>query len=171
MLEVAQELPRVGKQPPIRLFESRAPYFNLTNESRHPVAYKGRIYPTAQHVFQAMKFLPKYPDLVEHIRRCSSTDEARREVTRYRTYMRADWFSVHRGKMEEVLSLKFQQHPDLCEELASSSNAELIYDNPSDAFWGVGPNNKGKNEFGKALMRLRKHILEQARSTRRPRRG
>ncbi|VDC01847.1 unnamed protein product [Peniophora sp. CBMAI 1063] len=174
--QVAQE-PRRVVSSAIRFFKESRAYFNLTNESKHPIAYKGCIYPTAQHAFQALKFLPKYPDLAEHIRRCSSTDQARRETKRYRNHIRADWFSTHRGKlvhiakMEEILSLKFQQHPDLCEELASTSGSELIYDNPSDAFWGVGPDNKGRNEFGRALMRLRKHVLEQAQATQRKRRG
>ena len=63
MVEVAHSKPRAPKKPsPIRFFHKSAPFFNLTLESKHPIAYKGIIYPTAQHVFQAMKVRIEYPD-------------------------------------------------------------------------------------------------------------
>jgi len=33
-------------------------------------------------------------------------------------------------------------------------------DSPTDAFWGVGRNRKGRNELGKVLMRLRLRLQE-----------
>jgi len=79
--------------------------------------------------------------------------------------------------MYEVLRLKFTQHETLKRELLGTGNIELIMvrvlhtsesdcsptsdcawppqNSSTDAFWGSGPDGKGRNELGKALMRLR----------------
>jgi predicted NAD-dependent protein-ADP-ribosyltransferase YbiA (DUF1768 family) len=59
---------------------------------------------------------------------------------------------------EEVLYLKFRQHPDLCGLLIGTMDAELIYSEPSEYFWGAGETG-GRNELGRALMRVRDQIL------------
>ena len=60
--------------------------------------------------------------------------------------------------MDEVLYLKFKQHPTLRSELFNSGNSELIYDDPNDGFWGSGADGRGANELGKALMRVRERL-------------
>ncbi|KAG6895876.1 hypothetical protein C0992_011836 [Termitomyces sp. T32_za158] len=57
--------------------------------------------------------------------------------------------------MDFVLRLKFEQHDDLREELLGTGFAGLVEDSDKDAFWGIGPDRKGRNELGKALERLR----------------
>ena len=72
--------------------------------------------------------------------------------------------------MDETLYHKFTQHRNLLTELLGTGDAELISVNifvsianwylkpikiSDDAFWGVGPNRKGRNELGKCLKRLR----------------
>lgn len=39
----------------IRFFEPNEPYYCLTNYSPHQVNYKGKVYPTGQHLYQALK--------------------------------------------------------------------------------------------------------------------
>lgn len=60
--------------------------------------------------------------------------------------------------MEEVLFRKFTQHADLRERLLATNNSRLIYSDPSDNFWGSGLDNRGTNELGKALERVRNKI-------------
>jgi predicted NAD-dependent protein-ADP-ribosyltransferase YbiA (DUF1768 family) len=57
--------------------------------------------------------------------------------------------------MEEVLYLKFKQHPDLRSLLMGTGVADLIYAEANDTFWGEGALGQGANELGKALMRVR----------------
>ena len=76
--------------------------------------------------------------------------------------------------MDAAIWHKFTQHKDLRDELLATGDADLIevrYRDPShlisatltlkiqnsdkDAFWGCGADGKGKNELGKALVRLR----------------
>ena len=76
--------------------------------------------------------------------------------------------------MDETLYHKFTQHPNLQNELLGTGDAELIEVNffvsianwylkaiknsDKDAFWGVGPDQKGRNELGKCLKRLRTNL-------------
>jgi ribA/ribD-fused uncharacterized protein len=62
--------------------------------------------------------------------------------------------------MDRVLELKFDQHPDLALLLVSTGHSELIEDSPVDSFWGVGKDRQGRNELGKALMRLRNRLQQ-----------
>lgn len=73
--------------------------------------------------------------------------------------------------MDETLYHKFTQNRNLLTELLGTGDAELIEvsffvsvanwyleaikNSDRDAFWGVGPDGKGRNELGKCLMRLR----------------
>ena len=61
--------------------------------------------------------------------------------------------------MEEVLYLKFKQHPDLRSLLLNTSVAPLVYAEANDPFWGEGPTGQGTNELGKALMRVRDRLV------------
>jgi ribA/ribD-fused uncharacterized protein len=78
--------------------------------------------------------------------------------------------------MEEVLLLKFQQSPSMRSLLLNTGNAQLIYSDPTDTYWGDGvglPQNsalgldghpgipKGSNELGRALMRVRERLRNQ----------
>ena len=76
--------------------------------------------------------------------------------------------------MDETLYHKFTQHRNLQAELLGTGDAELIEVNifvsianwylkamknsDKDAFWGVGPDRKGRNELGKCLTRLRTNL-------------
>lgn len=65
--------------------------------------------------------------------------------------------------MDLVLYQKFMQHPDLQRLLLDTGLAELSYDSQdSDEFWGVGPTGRGRNELGKALVRLRAKLRASA---------
>lgn len=78
---------------------------------------------------------------------------------------RRDWPQVWRKKLEEILYLKFQQHPDLRELLLGTGTSRIIF-NHEDSLLGDGGNvngnsNNGENELGKALMRVRYTLSEQ----------
>jgi ribA/ribD-fused uncharacterized protein len=106
-------------------------------------------------VFQAHKFLDHRPDLAERIRLISSAREVLQEATRLRRLQRNDWFDVNVEIMDFILDLKFTQHPQLARMLYYTGDADLIEDSPVDSFWGIGEDGQGRNELGKALMRLR----------------
>jgi len=72
--------------------------------------------------------------------------------------VRQDWKQYSIKAMDTAIWHKFVQHRDLKEELLATGDAELIENSDKDAFWGCGADGKGKNELGKALVRLRAQL-------------
>jgi len=145
---------------PIYFYHRGKPFFEFTNFSLHSVEHDGKIYATAEHLFQAFKFMTTDPALAELIRTQPSARSARSEAGFQRAHQRPDWFEVNVEAMDVVLQEKFTQHKDLREKLLETGNRELIEDSPDDVFWGVGRDGQGRNELGKALMRLRERLRE-----------
>jgi len=140
----------------VLFYHKHDPYYGFTNFSPHPVIYKGKQYPTSEHLFQAFKFQNHHPNLAEHIRTCSERPSvALSEAHRFQPEVRSDWKQVNIEKMDETLFYKFTQHPNLRAELLGTGDAELIENSDKDTFWGVGSDRKGRNELGKCLERLR----------------
>lgn len=115
--------------------------------------------------------MPSRPDIAERIRRLRSPRDALDEANKLRKLQRTDWFNVNLGIMDRILYAKFTQYPELKASLLGTGNSELIEDSPVragrvcawgyadrvqvDDFWGCGRDRQGRNELGKALMRLR----------------
>ncbi|KAG8990920.1 hypothetical protein FRB93_002992 [Tulasnella sp. JGI-2019a] len=164
---------RGGTQAPlsrhtIRFYEITNPFYGFTNSSPHEVRFDGKMYPTSEHLFQSLKFIEHKPLLAERIRTIGKQPEmARSEAHRFFSEVREDWRDVSITMMEMVVLHKFDQHPALKVELFATGDAELVLDSGSeDAFWGNGADGKGRNEFGKALMRLRTHLRTNGRNQR-----
>ncbi|KAI0790016.1 hypothetical protein C8Q75DRAFT_793093 [Abortiporus biennis] len=144
------------KPPPILFYHKHEPHYGFTNFSPHPVVYKGKKYPTSEHLFQSFKFQDHRPNLAEHIRTCSEHPSvAFAEARRFQPEVRRDWMAVNVEKMDKALWYKFTQHQDLKDELLATGDADLVENSDKDAFWGIGADGKGRNELGKALQRLR----------------
>ncbi|KAL1729111.1 hypothetical protein EV714DRAFT_285242 [Schizophyllum commune] len=149
-----------GPDHRIYFYDKHAPHYSFTNFSPHSVRYKGKRYPTSEHLYQAFKFMKHKPYLAEHIRTCSSAPlRALIEARRFEPEKRRDWEEKKVEKMEKALWYKFTQHLDLWQELVNTGDAELVENSPYDWFWGIGQDGKGRNELGKALMRLRKELV------------
>ncbi|KAH9830119.1 uncharacterized protein C8Q71DRAFT_727638 [Rhodofomes roseus] len=142
----------------IRFYHSDQPYYQFTNFAPYAIHWDGRMYPTAEHLFQAHKFMPNRPDLAERIRFLPDSRFALDEARNLRAAQRSDWFDINVSVMDDVLEAKFAQHLSLRDTLLSTSDNELIEDSPVDSFWGCGQDGLGKNELGKALMRLREKL-------------
>ncbi|KIK96582.1 hypothetical protein PAXRUDRAFT_825817 [Paxillus rubicundulus Ve08.2h10] len=153
---------KASKTPPVLFYEKNAPFYEFTNFSPHDIMYKGKRYPTSEHLFQSFKFLDDHPEIAERIRKCGERPMvAFDEAHRYQNWVRTDWRQVNVEKMETALRLKFTQHLDLKAMLLGTGDAELIEDSPRDYFWGVGADNTGRNELGKALVRLREELRQE----------
>lgn len=150
----------VGGANKVYFYDKNKPHYGFTNFSNHPITYGGLVYPTSEHLFQSLKFIPHRADIADRIRNCRNSADALSEATRYKKHQRSDWFRVNIQMMDEVLLHKFRQHPALKAELLGTGNAELVEDSHVDAFWGVGKNGKGRNELGKALVRLRERFRQ-----------
>ncbi|TFK96565.1 hypothetical protein BDV98DRAFT_608190 [Pterulicium gracile] len=156
------------------------PHYNeFLNHFPHRIMYRNAIYPTATHLFEAMKFIEKAPGRAEAIRRTESLDEVFalseawvREDGPEGAGLAGDWATVFLQKMEEVLILKFSQAPTLRSLLLHSGDSQLIYTDENDRFWGdgigregieagMGDEEVGSNQLGKSLMVVRHKLRAQ----------
>lgn len=135
----------------IKFYSSRKDYGFLSNFSRHPITMDGRVWPTVEHYYQAMKS----PSTVvqDSIRFADSPGSAKtlgKQVT-----IREDWEQVKMGIMKDALIAKFTQHPELRDLLMETGYEELIENSPIDWEWGCGSDGQGQNKLGKLLMEVR----------------
>ncbi|KAG8792201.1 hypothetical protein FRC12_006838 [Ceratobasidium sp. 428] len=147
----------------------------------HALDYNGKLYPPATHLWHAMRFLRPterrgresaeeswYLEIAERVRQSTCPALYADHQARYATVVgadgeakslqRPDWEEVQMGKMDEVLMLKFTQHPELGQMLISTHAAELL--SVGDPPWGAGPDLKGPNQLGKAIMRCRELLFQ-----------
>lgn len=139
------------------------PWGWLGNMSAHPVEYKGKLYPTTEHLFQAMR-LPEGHPAVEEICKHNSPMRAKMVIKGFQE----DFITTPRSKadienMMVALLLKVDTYPDLKSELVDSKGLDIIEDcsnrpTESGLFWGAKktPNGwVGNNQLGKCWMDLR----------------
>lgn len=167
----ASEEASAHKVDRIEFYRRDQPYFWLSNASEHDVFLDGIRYPTAEHLFQSLKFLPHRPDLANKIRKINNPADAIREARKHTAHVKKGWIGQGRNleTMRLVLLLKFSQHTSLSRQLLLTGDADLIEASPTDAFWGAagsvgsgGIAGLGRNELGKALRRTRETIRAQA---------
>ncbi|KAG6330964.1 hypothetical protein ID866_8125 [Astraeus odoratus] len=164
----SKRLQKQSKPHRILFYHAHDPYYGFTNFSPHPVEYQGKIYPTSEHLFQSLKFLPHRPELAEHMRTCSDRPRAVfDEAHRFNPEVRPDWLTI-RIEMASASHILYIEWPSLtshhrcssCPPTDGDGDAELVEDSDKDAFWGVGPDGNGENQLGKALQRLRQTLRD-----------
>jgi ribA/ribD-fused uncharacterized protein len=159
----------------IAFTKSRLPFGWLGNMSPFPLTHGGKVWPTAEHLFQALRF----------------EDEALREALRavrnpfsakVLAKANADRMTVQPcgardlENMAVVLRLKLEQHPDLADALRATGQEEIIEDcthrpHGNALFWGAVLRDGtwvGENRLGRLWMRLRDELQEEDRLSRGP---
>ncbi|KAL4076307.1 hypothetical protein J3A83DRAFT_4226371 [Scleroderma citrinum] len=145
-----------GERPPPIKFNHLGDLGGFVNHSRHRILYRNKTYPSAVHLLESMKFVDK-PDIAERIRLALDADEVYRLSTQYHEHVRPDWGHVFLKVLDDVLYLKFKQHPTLRRLLLNTGIADIVYADTND-YWGEGSNGEGDNELGGALVRVRDRL-------------
>lgn len=133
-------------------------FYVLDNFSPFAIRYDGEFYPTAEHAYQAQKFTYSHPDIAELIRTAPSPHEAKILAEKSKDLEAPNWDMLKVQIMEDILAAKLQQHPYCKKKLLETGNMPIVEDSPSDSFWGIGPDRKGKNHLGRIWMRLREKL-------------
>lgn len=130
-------------------------YNFLSNFYLCPVVFDDVTYPSSEHAFQAAKTLIAAER--RHILKTKRPSDAKR--LSYTVTLRPEWDKIRIPMMERVLLSKFNGNTELRDLLVATSGQELVEGNDwGDRFWGKC-NGEGKNELGKALMRVRKTLI------------
>jgi len=128
----------------------------LSNFYYTQVSYNGKVYPTAEHAYQAQKTINE--DMRETIKALSSP--ARAKAVGEVLPLRANWDRIKLAIMHEIVWVKFQE-PSLRAALLSTSDEPLIETNAwNDTFWGIC-RGVGNNWLGVILMLVRSEIMEE----------
>ncbi len=140
---------------PVKFYEG--PFYMFSNFASFAVVWRGKLWPTSEHAYQAAKF--NHPTLQEGIRKATSAHMAKKIAEQYDEQKRPDWHEVNVAIMEEILRAKLEQHPYIREKLIKTGERKMIEDSPKDAFWGRGPDHQGQNHLGRIWMKLREEIV------------
>ena len=125
----------------------------MSNFYRIEIRYKGEVYPTVEHAFQAAKTKSKYWQ--QKIKEAKTPAEAKKMGRK--APLKTDWNKYRDKVMRKLIKEKFRD-PKLRERLLKSGDAWLEEGNTwGDTYWGT-VNGKGTNRLGKILMRHRDRL-------------
>ena len=134
--------------------------YALDNFSAFQIEMDGKIYPTAEHLYQASKFLPASTYVAEQIRKSRSPHEAKiiAHMLENTLLVREDWDQVKCDILRQICMLKMQQHPYIRDKLRESGSTPLAEFSKSDSYWGIGEDGNGKNMLGKIWESIRTEL-------------
>jgi ribA/ribD-fused uncharacterized protein len=128
----------------------------LSNFYTSPIEWKGKTYPTVEHLYQALKAIDE--KCHEYVRSSPGPGTAKqrgREIPN-----RPDWENIKVTIMRICLRLKFAPGSELSEWLSDTQNLILVEEAPWDEFWGSGREGNGKNILGVLLMEIREDLRQ-----------
>ena len=142
--------------PTIHFYDESHDYGWLSNFASSPIFLDGKLWPTTEHYYQAMKY--EGADYAETVR-CAHSPMVSKNLTRDPQHPpRADWDTVKDQAMLDALRAKFTQHSHLRTLLLATGDADLVERTANDHYWGDGGDGSGKNMLGRLLMRVRQEL-------------
>lgn len=126
----------------------------LSNFYLCEVEYKGVIYPSSEHAYQAAKMKN-----IEDRNKVANAETPAKAKKLAKNLPMADRFENQKiGIMREIVFNKFNQNHELSAMLLATENKRLIEGNPwGDTFWGVCKG-VGENNLGEILMAVREEL-------------
>src|SRR3989338_8696227 len=134
--------------------ESEIPYGCFSNFSPHTVEFKGIVYKTSEHAFQAHKTLD--PVGIECITNAPTPTLAKKLARR--VLLRENWEQIKDDVMYHIVKAKFTQHADIRKILLDTLDSELREHTSRDHYWADGGDGTGRNQLGITLMRVRNEL-------------
>ena len=132
------------------------PFSEFANFAPYGISLDGVWWSTAEHYFQAQKFLDA--NYREQIRKANRPKDAKSLGTTRAYPLRADWEEIKGEIMHRTVLTKFQTHKSLSDLLLSTGNKLIAESSPHDAYWGCGADGLGLNKLGLILMAVRDQL-------------
>lgn len=132
----------------------------LSNFQLCRIELEGRIYPSAEHAYQAHKVAAPDDELWKALCETKYISAAEIKKKSRTVKLRSDWEEVKVQIMKDVLLCKFQQNATLKTLLLDTGKQEIQEGNTwNDVFWGVDLHTGyGENWLGKLLMQVRTEL-------------
>ena len=138
------------------------------NFSNFPVHHSGVTWPTAEHAYQATKFVLLNNTYTEHtenicrkIKVAEFTHHVKNIAYMYKDFVREDWCDDLRLQiMEEILRLKLSQNLYVRSRLFESKDIRIIGGCTQHSFWGNGKDHKGDGNLEKLWLKIRSDLLK-----------
>ncbi len=154
----------------IYFYDIKKPYAEFIPQWQVNVLIDGKVWPTIEQYYQAMKFTDSA--LQETIRNFTSdalgsaAHKALEFAHTHQAQVRKDWPTTNLNIKRKALRAAFDQHRELREKLLNTGNAVLVYatTDAHDTLYGTGTDYKGKNWYGRLLMALRDDLRKQSTS-------
>jgi ribA/ribD-fused uncharacterized protein len=132
------------------------PYGCFANFSAHGFDLDGHGWPTAEHYYQAQKFVgTPHADLIRNAPSPRRAADMGREPSAPR---RSDWPQIKDDVMLRAVRAKFTANADILAVLLGSGDEDIVEDSPSDYYWGRGADGTGRNMLGRILMHVRAEL-------------
>jgi len=133
-------------------------FYPFSNFSSFNVKWKGKIWSTSEHAYQAAHFFKTAPNLVKKIHKAKSAHEAYKIAKTNADKAPGNWHEIKTVIMEDIVRHKLKQNPYVMRKLIQTGDRYLVEDSPKDNFWGWGLKKDGRNELGKIWMKIRDEI-------------
>lgn len=131
-------------------------YYMFSNFSSFAVAWRGVVWMTSEHAYQAAKFTDE--SVILKIKNALSAHEAKTIAHEHEELMDSDFKDKKISLMKEIVLAKVSQHEYIRNKLLVTQSRAIIEDSPWDAFWGSGVDGLGENHLGKIWMEVREEI-------------
>lgn len=137
-------------------------HYYLSNFSAFSVSWRGVLWTTSEHAYQAAKFSPDSV-IYEQIRLARSAHDAFKigeaNAKLSTTYnWGKDGANAKYHTMREILRAKADQHEYVRRKLLATGDRLLIEDSWRDSVWGWGPKEDGANQLGTLWMEVRAEL-------------
>lgn len=150
---------RTAPEGPLHVYELDS--YWASNFSAFSVDILGWTYMTAEHAYQASKFMFNTPSW-NRVARATSAHAAKQEASfalaERKEDMAPNFQEEKRVIMKAILRCKLEQHPYIQISLFETGNREIVEVSPVDEYWGWGKLGDGRNELGKIWMELREEM-------------
>lgn len=133
-------------------------FYPFCNFASFQVEWRGRLWPTSEHAYQAAHFFDTAPDLAEVIFNVRSAHEAFKIAKANGGKAPENWEDIKEEIMLDICRNKLRQHEYVQQKLLETGEAPIVEDSPTDSFWGWGADRKGRNALGRIWMRLRDEL-------------
>ena len=134
-------------------------FYALDNFSAFTVRIWDKEFKTAEHAYQWHKFHKTNNDIAQQILDAGSPNATKKISDANKDIVSESWKKEKLDVMENILRAKLQQHEKMRKTLLATGTRDIIENSPTDIFWGIGVEGKGRNELGKIWMKLRSELV------------